>query len=73
MVDKYSKSVYNTKCKGEMRMARPKRFTEKLVVGLTPELKDFLQRQSEIENCDMNTLIRKVLTDYMKQMEKKDN
>lgn len=54
-------------------MARPKRFTEKLVVGLTPELKDFLQRQSETENCDMNTLIRKVLTDYMKQMEKKDN
>lgn len=54
-------------------MARPKRFTEKLVVGLTPELKDFLQKQSEAENCDMNTLIRKVLTDYMKQMEKKDN
>lgn len=25
-------------------MARPKRFTEKLVVGLTPELKDFLQK-----------------------------
>lgn len=25
-------------------MARPKRFTEKLVVGLTPELKDFCKR-----------------------------
>lgn len=56
-------------------MARPKRFTEKLVVGLTPELKEFLQQESGHENCDMNTLIRKVLTDYKKQkeMEKKDN
>lgn len=53
-------------------MARPKRFTEKLVVGLTPELKEFLLEQSEKENCDMNTLIRKVLTDYMKQ-QKEDN
>lgn len=48
-------------------MARLKRFTEKLVVGLTPELKTFLLEQSEKENCDMNTLIRKILTDYMKQ------
>lgn len=54
-------------------MARPKRFTEKLVVGLTLELKEFLQNESEKENCDMNTIIRKVLTDYMKQKEKKDN
>lgn len=54
-------------------MARPKRFTEKLVVGLTLELKEFLLRQSENENCDMNTLIRKVLTDYMKQKDQKDN
>ena len=54
-------------------MARPKRFTEKLVVGLTTELKEFLQNESEKENCDMNTIIRKVLTDYMKQKEKKDN
>ena len=54
-------------------MARPKRFTEKLVVGLTPELKEFLQNESEKENCDMNTIIRKVLTYYMKQKEKKDN
>ena len=27
-------------------MARPKRFSEKLVVGLTPEIKDFLQKGS---------------------------
>ena len=26
-------------------MARPKRFTEKLVVGLTPELKDFFAKR----------------------------
>lgn len=58
-----------------MRVARPKRFTEKLVVGLTPELKEFLQEESEQENCDMNTLIRKVLTDFkrQKEMEKKNN
>ncbi len=54
-------------------MAKPKRFTEKLVVGLTPELKKFLQNESEQENCDMNTIIRKVLTDYKKQREKQDN
>jgi len=28
-------------------MARPKRFPEKLVVGLTPEMKEFLQSESE--------------------------
>ena len=28
-------------------MARPKRFTEKLVVGLTPEIKEFLQKEAE--------------------------
>ena len=56
-------------------MARPKRFTEKLVVGLTPELKEFLQNESDEENGDMNSIIRKVLTDYMKQKQsgKKDN
>lgn len=48
-------------------MARPKRFTEKLLVGLTPELKRFLEVESEKENCDMNTLIRKILTDYMRK------
>ena len=28
-------------------MARPKRFSEKLVVGLTPEIKEFLQKEAE--------------------------
>ena len=26
-------------------MARPKRFSEKLVVGLTPEIKEFFQKE----------------------------
>ena len=30
-------------------MARPKRFSEKLVVGLTPEIKEFLQKEAEKE------------------------
>ena len=28
-------------------MARPKRFSEKLVVSLTPEIKEFLQKEAE--------------------------
>lgn len=52
-------------------MARPKRFSEKLVVGLTPEMKEFLQKESDKEGCDMNVIIRRALSEYMEK--KKDN
>ena len=52
-------------------MARPKRFPEKLVVGLTPEMKEFLLKESEKECCDMNVIVRKAISEYMEK--KKDN
>jgi predicted HicB family RNase H-like nuclease len=45
-------------------MARPKRFSEKLVVGLTPEIKEFLQEEAEKESCDMNAIVRKAILEY---------
>lgn len=51
-------------------MARPKRFPEKLVVGLTPEMKKFLQEESDKEGCDMNVIVRRAISEYM---EKKKN
>lgn len=53
-------------------MARPKRFSEKLVVGLTPEMKVFLQSESVKECCDMNVIVRKAIVDYMEK-KKNDN
>ena len=38
-------------------MARPKRFSEKLVVGLTPEIKEFLQKEAEKECHEMDRKI----------------
>lgn len=52
-------------------MARPKRFPEKLVVGLTPEMKKFLEREAEKNSCDMNVIVRKALLAYMEK--NKDN
>ena len=52
-------------------MARPKRFSEKLVVGLTPEIKEFLQKEAEKECCEMNTIVRRAILEYMEK--KKDN
>lgn len=52
-------------------MARPKRFPEKLVVGLTPEMKEFLQKEFKKECCDMNVIVRKAISEYMEK--KKDN
>jgi len=63
--------MYNDICKGGKRMARPKRFPEKLVVGLTPEMKEFLQKEAEKECCDMNVIVRKAIADYMEK--KNDN
>lgn len=51
-------------------MARPKKFSEKLVVGLTSEMKEFLQKEAEKECCDMNAIIRKALLEYMQKSEK---
>ena len=52
-------------------MARPKRFPEKLVVGLTPELKEFLQSEAERLGCDMNAIVRMAITEYKER--RKDN
>ena len=48
-------------------MARPKRFSEKLVVGLTPEIKEFLQKEAEKECCEMNAIVRRAIIEYMEQ------
>ena len=52
--------MYNDICKGGKRMARPKRFPEKLVVGLTPEMKEFLQKEAE----------KDILSDLNSEMDK---
>ena len=52
-------------------MARPKRFPKKLVVSLTPEMKEFLQKKADKECCDMNVIVRKAIADYMEK--KNDN
>ena len=52
-------------------MARPKRFSEKLVVGLTPEIKEFLQKEAEKECCEMKAIVRRAILEYMEK--KKDN
>ena len=52
-------------------MARPKRFSEKLVVGLTHEIKEFLQKEAEKECCEMNTIVRRAIIEYMEK--RKDN
>ena len=62
---------YNGKCKEDLLMARPKRFSEKLVVGLTPEIKEFLQKEAEKECCEMNAIVRRAILEYMEK--KKDN
>lgn len=62
---------YNGKCKEDLWMARPKRFSEKLVVGLTPEIKEFLQKEAEKECCEMNAIVRRAILEYMEK--KKDN
>ena len=62
---------YNGKCKEDLWMARPKRFSEKLVVGLTPEIKEFLQKEAEKECCEMNAIVRWAILEYMEK--KKDN
>ena len=54
-----------------LAMARPKRFSEKLVVGLTPEMKEFLQKESEKNSCDMNVIVRRAIMEYMEK--RKDN
>lgn len=54
-------------------MARPKRFPEKLVVGLTPELKEFLEKESERKGCDMNAIVRMAILEYKEKLEKSDN
>ncbi len=51
-------------------MARPKRFPEKLVVGLTPELKIFLEEESEKKGCDMNAVVRMAILEYKERIEK---
>lgn len=48
-------------------MARPKKFSYKLQVGLTPDLKEFLEKESEKEACDMNVIIRRALMEYMER------
>ena len=50
-------------------MARPKRFSEKLVVGLTPELKSFLEKESEKKSCDMNAIVRMAILEYKRSEE----
>ena len=62
---------YNGKCKEDLWMARPKRFSEKLVVGLTPDIKEFLQKEAEKECCEMNAIVRRAILEYMEK--KKDN
>ena len=62
---------YNGKCKEDLWMARPKRFSEKLVVGLTPEIKEFLQKEAEKECCEMNAIVRRAIIEYMEK--KNDN
>ena len=52
-------------------MARPKTFSEKLVVGLTPEIKEFLQKEAEKECCEMNAIVRRAILEYMEK--RKDN
>ena len=52
-------------------MARPKRFSEKLVVGLTHEIKEFLKKEAEKECCEMNAIVRRAIIEYMEK--KKDN
>ena len=54
-------------------MARPKRFPEKLVVGLTPELKSFLEKESEKKSCDMNAIVRMAILEYKERVEKVNN
>ena len=66
-----NKTEYNRICKEELWMARPKRFSEKLVVGLTPEIKEFLQKEAEKECCEMNAIVRRAILEYMEK--KKDN
>ena len=51
-------------------MARPKRFSEKLVVGLTPEIKEFLQKEAEKECCEMNAIVRRAILEYMEKKER---
>lgn len=63
--------VYNWRCKEDLRMARPKRFSEKLVVGLTPEMKEFLQMEADKECCEMNVIVRRAILEYMEK--NKDN
>lgn len=53
--------------KGGKQVARPKKFSYKLQVGLTPELKEFLEKESEKEACDMNVIIRRALMEYMEK------
>ena len=55
------------------RMARPKRFPEKLVVGLSPELKNFLEKESEKKGCDMNAIVRMAILEYKERVEKSNN
>ena len=52
-------------------MARPKRFSEKLVVGLTADIKECLQKEAETECCEMNALASRASIEYMEK--KKDN
>ena len=54
-------------------MARPKRFSEKLVVGLTPELKSFLEKESEKKSCHMNAIVRMAILEYKERVEKVNN
>lgn len=51
-------------------MSRQKRFPEKLVVGMTPEMKEFLQEESRRECIDMNEIIRRAITEYKNKREK---
>ena len=66
-----NKTEYNRICKEELWMARPKRFSEKLVVGLTHEIKEFLQKEAEKECCEMNAIVRRAILEYMEK--RKDN
>ena len=61
---------YNRKRKEDMRMAKPKQNTQRLVVYISPELEKSLQREAEEKGTNVSNLIRMILTEREKTKDK---
>lgn len=54
---------YYVKCKEDMRMAKPKQNTQRLVVYISPELEKSLQEEAVKKGTNVSNLVRMILTE----------